>query len=79
MATYKITGFTLPFLSDGVHTTISLQPASIAGMPNINKVENNGAVPPGIYKPTFSIATALRQHTTPLVVSILVIVSFCAS
>ena len=36
---------------------------------NINTVENKGAVPPGIYKPTFSIATAFCQQVTPGVVS----------
>ena len=37
-----------PFLSGGVHKTISLQPAILAGTPNINTVENKGAEPPGI-------------------------------
>ena len=32
---------------------ISEQPANLAGTPNIKMVENKGAVPPGIYNPTF--------------------------
>ena len=32
-------------------------------------VEKSGAVPPGMYKPTFSIATAFCQQVTPGVVS----------
>ena len=35
---------------------ISEQPAICAGTPSMSTVENNGAVPPGIYKPTLSIA-----------------------
>jgi hypothetical protein len=38
----------------------------LAGIPNINTVENKGAVPPGIYNPTFSIGTAFRQHFVPM-------------
>ena len=41
---------------------ISLQPAIFAGIPNMRMVENKGAVPPGIYKPTLSMATARLQH-----------------
>ena len=50
---YKIAGCILPSLFGGEHNTISLQPAILAGTANIKIVENNGAVPPGIYKPTF--------------------------
>ena len=32
----------------GVHKTTSLHPAILAGIANINMVENRGAVPPGI-------------------------------
>ena len=46
-------GFMFPFLSGGEHKTISLQPAILAGTASISTVENKGAVPPGIYKPTF--------------------------
>ena len=63
-------GFTLPSLSGGVHNTISLQPAIFAGTASIKTVENRGAVPPGMYSPTFSIPTAFCQQTTPAVVSI---------
>ena len=45
--------FMFPFLSGGEHNTISLQPAISAGTASINTVENKGAVPPGIYNPTF--------------------------
>ena len=62
-------GCTFPSRFGGVHNTISLQPAIRAGTANINTVENKGAVPPGIYKPTFSIATAFCQQVTPGVVS----------
>src|SRR5690606_31003385 len=51
LAAYKMAGCTFPSLLGGVQRTISLQPAMLAGMANINMVENNGAVPPGIYNP----------------------------
>ena len=70
-AVYKMAGFMFPFLSGGVHKTTSLHPAIFAGIASINMVENNGAVPPGIYNPTFSIATFFLQHFTPLFVSII--------
>ena len=44
-------------------------PAILAGTANINTVESNGAVPPGIYKPTFSIGRFSCQHSTPFIVS----------
>ena len=69
-AAYKIAGCSLPFLSGGEQRTICLQPAIFAGIPNIKIVENNGAVPPGIYNPTFSIPTNFRQHLIPGIVSI---------
>ena len=53
LAAYKIAGLIFPFLSGGEHKTISLQPAILAGTANIKTVENKGAVPPGMYKPTF--------------------------
>lgn len=46
-----------------------LQPAIKAGIPSIKIVENNGAEPPGMYKPTFSIATFFLQQVTPSIVS----------
>ena len=56
-AAYRIYGFIFPFLSGGEHSTISLQPAIFAGIASIKTVENKGAVPPGIYKPTFEMGT----------------------
>jgi hypothetical protein len=38
-------------------------------MPNISTVEKSGAVPPGIYKPTFSMAMLFCQQVMPGVVS----------
>ena len=38
----------LPDSLGGEHKIISLQPAIFAGIPNINTVENKGAVPPGM-------------------------------
>src|SRR6187402_3559134 len=75
-ALYNMAGFILPSLLAGVHNTTRLQPAIAAGVASINTVENRGALPPGIYKPTFSIGRLSRQQTTPLVVSILT--GFCA-
>ena len=46
-------GLIFPLLSGGVHNIISSQPANFAGTPSIKIVENKGAVPPGMYKPTF--------------------------
>ena len=46
-----------------------LGPAIFAGAANINTVENRGAVPPGIYKPIFSIGTAFCQQLIPFIVS----------
>ena len=75
-AVYKIAAFTLPSLFVGVHNIISLQPAIFAGTPNIRIEENKGADPPGIYKPTFSIATFFLQHVTPFVVTTFLVSSF---
>ena len=76
-AANNIAGCNWPSLSGGEHKIISLQPAMLAGMPSINKVENNGAVPPGMYKPTFSMPTLLRQHCTPGMVSIISTMPTC--
>ncbi|MCY1543879.1 hypothetical protein D9M68_797180 [compost metagenome] len=70
-------GLILPSLFGGEQTTISLQPAILAGMPSIKKVLGNTAVPPGIYSPTFSIALASRQQVTPGMVSIFASVFSC--
>lgn len=53
LAAANIAGFTFPSLLGGVQSTISLHPAILAGVANINTVENKGAVPPGMYNPTF--------------------------
>ena len=52
-AAYKIARSILPSLLGGVHKTTSLQPAICAGIASISAVEKSGAVPPGMYKPTF--------------------------
>ncbi|KAF5028866.1 hypothetical protein DSECCO2_654560 [anaerobic digester metagenome] len=57
---------------------MSLQPAIFAGIASINSVEKRGAVPPGIYSPTLSIALLLRMHLTPGDVSISVSCAICA-
>ena len=62
---YKITGGISPFGLGGVQIIISSHPAIFAGIANIKIVENNGAEPPGIYKPTFSIGRFSCQHSTP--------------
>ncbi|CUQ31937.1 Uncharacterised protein [Segatella copri] len=64
-AAMRIAGFTLPSLLGGVHSTISLHPAILAGVASIRTVLKRGAVPPGIYNPTFSIATLFCQQVTP--------------
>ena len=58
-------GCTFPSRPGGVQRTISLHPAILAGTASISTVENSGAVPPGIYNPTFSMATAFCQQVTP--------------
>lgn len=49
---------------------ISLQPAILAGVASMSTVLNRGAVPPGTYRPTFSIGIIFCQQVTPGVVSI---------
>ncbi len=68
-AAQRISGLIFPSLPGGVHMTISLQPASRAGIPSIRTVENNGAVPPGMYSPTFSMGTSRYQQRIPGAVS----------
>ena len=41
-------GCTFPLRPGGVQSTISRQPAILAGTASINTVEKSGAVPPGI-------------------------------
>ena len=78
-AAISMAGCTLPSLFGGVQSTISLHPAILAGVASISTVENNGAVPPGIYSPTFSIATLFCQQVTPLAVSTFSPSNFCDS
>ena len=75
-AVYKISAGRLPFLFGGEHIIISLHPAILAGIANIKIDENKGAEPPGIYNPTLSIPYFFCQHTTPLVVSTLIVFVF---
>ena len=70
-ATQAIKGFTFPSFCGGEQTTISWQPAIMAGIPSIKKVLGNTADPPGMYNPTLSIGRISRQQATPGVVSIL--------
>ena len=51
-AAKRIAGLMEPSLPQGVVTTISLQPATLASVMVINAVETSGAVPPGTYTPT---------------------------
>jgi hypothetical protein len=67
-AAYKIAGCICPFLSGGEHSTISLHPAILAGIANMSTVENNGALPPGMYKPTRDIGRFSIQQSTPALV-----------
>src|SRR5436190_215117 len=79
-AVYKMAGCMVLFsFVGGVVKTISMQPAIFAGIPNINTVEKRSAVPPGIYKPTFSIATDLLQHFIPGIVSMISVCIHCFS
>ncbi len=68
-AAYNIAGAIFPEVLGGVHNIISLHPAIFAGIANIKTVEKRGAVPPGIYNPTFSIGIAFLQQVTPAIVS----------
>ena len=78
-AAISMAGFTLPSFPGGVQSTISLHPAILAGVASISTVEKSGAVPPGMYSPTFSMATLFCQHTTPGAVSTFVPANCCAS
>ena len=78
-AAKRMAGFTLPWGDGGVHSTISLHPAILAGVASMSTVLNRGAVPPGIYNPTRSIATLFCQHVTPGCVSTFTPTNFCDS
>src|SRR5450759_654495 len=57
----RVAGFTLP---GGTHSTSSLTPAALAGMPVIRTVEGYGYLPPGTYIPTVSMG----RLTVPVVI-----------
>ena len=78
-AATRMAGFTFPLRSGGVQSTISRHPAIFAGVASIRTVENRGAVPPGIYSPTFSIATLFCQQVTPGAVVTFFPTNFCDS
>jgi hypothetical protein len=59
----------LPSDRGGDAKTIFLQPATIAGTPNISAVLGSTAVPPGMYRPTASIGLENRLQRTPGIVS----------
>ena len=69
-ATQRIDGSIFPNLLGGVQTTIFGQPAKRAGIACIIRELNNGAVPPGIYKPTVSIGLNSDHNLIPFVVSL---------
>ncbi len=69
-AAYKIAVFIFPFLSGGVQSIISGHWAMRAGIASIKTVENKGAVPPGMYKPTRLMGMLFCQHSTPGMVSV---------
>ena len=79
LAAARIAGLMLPSGDGGVQRIISLHPAILAGVASIRTVEKSGAVPPGMYSPTFSIATLFCQHSTPLHVSTLFVMYCCDS
>ena len=58
-------GSALPSGRGGVHSTISRQPASTAGVASISAVDGSGAEPAGTYRPTRRIGRTRRPVTTP--------------
>ena len=50
-----------------MHITIFLHPATFAGTSCIIRDDINGAVPPGIYKPTASMGTTLFHTDKPVI------------
>ena len=77
-AATSMAGFIFPLRSGGVHSTISLHPAILAGVASMSTVLNSGAVPPGMYRPTRSIGTLLCQQLTPGIVSVFTPSKRCA-
>ena len=69
MAATSTAGSALPSRRGGVHSTISPQPASCAGIASISAVEGNGALPAGTYSPTGLIGRSTRSQRTPGAVS----------
>ena len=45
--------------------TVSRHPAILAGMQSMSTVEGRGAVPPGIYTPTFSMGVTFWPRRMP--------------
>ena len=79
LAAKSIAGCIFPFcLLGGVHSIISSHPAIFAGTASISTVEKSGAVPPGMYRPTFCMGMLFCQHVTPCEVCIFVVWNFCA-
>jgi len=62
-------GSALPSRRGGVHSTISGQPASWAGIASISAVDGSGALPAGTYSPTGLIGRRMRSQSTPGAVS----------
>ena len=71
-------GETLPSLPAGVQSTTSLQPAMLAGTASISTVLKRGAVPPGIYSPTFPMGTGFWMQRTAGVVHTSTVEGICA-
>ena len=65
----RTSGATEPSLRQGVQRMRSRQPARAAGTASISTVENRGALPPGMYRPTRRIGTGRWMQTTPGAVS----------
>ncbi len=54
-----------PSACAGEHSTMSVQPANLAGTPSISTVDGNGALPAGTYRPTRRIGRMMRPQFTP--------------
>ena len=65
LAATSTSGVTLPSLRGGVTMTMRSTPATLAGTIFISTEDDNGALPPGTYTPTFSIAVILWPSITP--------------
>ena len=78
-AANRMAGCIFPSVLGGEQSMISLHPAICAGVASIRTVEKRGAVPPGMYSPTFSMGTAFCQQVTPGTVSTFLLSNFCAA